>query len=185
MSLQQPRRGRVLLLAAALLVAACSTPPPQPESMRDPQANFAAYRTYGWQPVPQVDGKDAPLKLLDQNIRAAVAAELQKRGYVAAATDPDHQYDLGSGGELPARRVLVRRVAATERLQRRPRDVTARADRELRDRARVRGRGDHIDLWDGEHYYNQLLRVSAGGTARVGTDLFAAASFVRFFWLPS
>jgi len=54
MSLQQPRRGRVLLLAAALLVAACSTPPPQPESMRDPQANFAAYRTYGWQPVPQV-----------------------------------------------------------------------------------------------------------------------------------
>ena len=46
-------------------------------------------------------------------------------------------------------------------------------------------RGDHIDLWDGEHYYNQLLRVSAGGTARVGTDLFAAASFVRFFWLPS
>jgi hypothetical protein len=46
-------------------------------------------------------------------------------------------------------------------------------------------RGDHIDLWDGEHYYNQLLRVSAGGTARVGTDLFAAASFVRFFWLPT
>jgi hypothetical protein len=46
-------------------------------------------------------------------------------------------------------------------------------------------RGDHIDLWTGENYYNQLLRVSAGGTARVGTDLFAAASFVRFFWLPS
>jgi hypothetical protein len=45
-------------------------------------------------------------------------------------------------------------------------------------------RGDHIDLWNGENYYNELLRVSAGGTARVGTDLFAAASFVRFFALP-
>jgi hypothetical protein len=46
-------------------------------------------------------------------------------------------------------------------------------------------RGDHIDLWNGENYYNQLLRVSAGGTARVGRDLFAAADFVRFFWLPA
>lgn len=45
-------------------------------------------------------------------------------------------------------------------------------------------RGDHIDLWTGDNYYNELLRVSAGGSARVGTDLFAAASFIRFFWLP-
>lgn len=45
-------------------------------------------------------------------------------------------------------------------------------------------RGDHIDLWNGTNYYNQLLGIAAGGTARAGTDLFAAASFVRFFWLP-
>lgn len=109
MSLQQPCRGRMILLAAALLVAACSTPPPQPESMRDPQANFAAYRTYGWQPVPQVDGKDAPLKLLDQNIRAAVAAELQKRGYVEAATDPDLNiaYDTASEQKVESNPVRI------------------------------------------------------------------------------
>ena len=46
-------------------------------------------------------------------------------------------------------------------------------------------RGDHIDLWNGDNYYNELLRVSAGGSARVGSDLFEAASFVRFFALPA
>jgi hypothetical protein len=39
----------VVVFAAALALAACTTPPQQPESMRDPQANFAAFRTYGWQ----------------------------------------------------------------------------------------------------------------------------------------
>ena len=86
---QRRRRGRVTILAAALALAACASSPPQPESMRDPQVNFAAFRTYGWQEAATVDGKDPPLRLLDQNIRAAVAAELQKRGYVESATDPD------------------------------------------------------------------------------------------------
>jgi hypothetical protein len=106
---QQSRRGRVVLLGAALLLAACTTPPPEPESMRDPQANFAAYRTYGWQAGPQVDGKDAPLKLLDQNIRAAVAAEMQKRGYVEAATDPDLTiaYDTASEQKVESSPVRV------------------------------------------------------------------------------
>lgn len=45
--------------------------------------------------------------------------------------------------------------------------------------------GDHIDLWDGTQYYNQILGIGAGGNARAGTDLFSRASFVRFFWLPS
>lgn len=46
-------------------------------------------------------------------------------------------------------------------------------------------RGDHIDLWDGENYYNQILQVSAGGGTAVQSDLFATADYVRFFWLPS
>jgi hypothetical protein len=83
------RREPIAVLTAMLLLAACTSAPPKSQSMRDPQANFAAYRTYGWQDAPQVDGQDAPLRLLDQNIRAAVAAEMQKRGYVEAATDPD------------------------------------------------------------------------------------------------
>jgi Type VI secretion system (T6SS), amidase effector protein 4 len=45
--------------------------------------------------------------------------------------------------------------------------------------------GDHIDLWDGTQYYNQILAVGAGGNARAGTDLFSRADFVRFFWLPN
>lgn len=45
--------------------------------------------------------------------------------------------------------------------------------------------GDHIDLWNGTQYYNQVLGIGAGGNARAGTDLFSRASYVRFFWLPS
>jgi hypothetical protein len=109
MTLPQPLRARVVVLTAALLLAACSSPPPQPESMRDPQANFSAYRTYGWQPGPQVDGKDAPLQILDQNIRAAVAAEMQKRGYVAATTDADLNiaYDTASEQKVESSPVRI------------------------------------------------------------------------------
>jgi hypothetical protein len=57
--------------------------------MRDPGANWAAYATYGWSPTPGVDGTDQPLLMLDQNIRRAIAAEMRRRGYAEAATDPD------------------------------------------------------------------------------------------------
>jgi len=56
--------------------------------MRDPSANWASYATYGWAPAPGVDGNDLPLQMLDGNIRAALAAELQRRGYVES-TNPD------------------------------------------------------------------------------------------------
>ena len=62
-----------------------SSPPSPPESMRDPQANFSSYRTYGFQADKSVDGTDEPLALLDANIRAAIASELRKRGYAEAA----------------------------------------------------------------------------------------------------
>lgn len=45
-------------------------------------------------------------------------------------------------------------------------------------------RGDHIDLWTGEKYYNQILYLKAGGDTTPKSDLFARADFVRFFWLP-
>jgi len=78
-----------LALCAALLLGACaSTAPPQPESMRDPAAPWASYATYGWSPAPGVDGDDQPLLMLDQNIRRAIATELQRRGYAESAT-PD------------------------------------------------------------------------------------------------
>ena len=44
-------------------------------------------------------------------------------------------------------------------------------------------KGDHIDLWTGEKYYNQVLAIGAGGDAGTKTDLFSRASYVSFFWL--
>jgi hypothetical protein len=101
---------RLSIVAALLLLAACTTTSaPQPESMRDPQVDFGAFRTYGWQPAPQVDGKDAPVALLDQNIRAAIATELNKRGYVEAANDPDLQiaYETASADKIENNPVRV------------------------------------------------------------------------------
>lgn len=46
-------------------------------------------------------------------------------------------------------------------------------------------RGDHIDLWNGTTYYNQLIHVAAGGDARAGTPLFGRSDEVWFFPLSS
>jgi len=75
-------------LCATLLLGACASTPPQPESMRDPNANWASYATFGWAPTPGVDRTDQPLLLLDQNIRSAIATEMQRRGYSESA-NPD------------------------------------------------------------------------------------------------
>jgi hypothetical protein len=81
--------ARCLLPLAAALAAGCASAPPEPESMRDPGADFASYETYGWAPAPGVNEADAPLQLLDQNIRAAISSEMRRRGYVESGTDPD------------------------------------------------------------------------------------------------
>jgi hypothetical protein len=86
MSPARARQG--LAFCAALWLAACASAPPEPESMRDPKAPWASYATYGWSPAPGVDGTDRPLLMLDQNIRHAIAGELQRRGYTESA-DPD------------------------------------------------------------------------------------------------
>lgn len=41
--------------------------------------------------------------------------------------------------------------------------------------------GDHIDLWNGTQYYNQLIHVGAGGDASAGARLFRLAEEVWFF----
>jgi hypothetical protein len=56
--------------------------------MRDSDAPWASYATYGWSPAPGVDGNDRSLLMLDQNIRRAIAGELQRRGYTESA-NPD------------------------------------------------------------------------------------------------
>ncbi len=76
-----------LALAAITLIGGCTSTAPQPTSMQDAQADFSAYKTFGWEP----DTSGQPLSLLDQNIRAAIAKEMKGKGYeeAAAGTTPD------------------------------------------------------------------------------------------------
>ena len=83
------RPGLFASLLVGLVAAGCATPPPQPESMRDPSADFSSFATFGWAPNPGADGADQPLRLLDQNIRAAIAGEMQRRGYSQDDASPD------------------------------------------------------------------------------------------------
>jgi hypothetical protein len=81
--------------------------------MRDPQADFAAYRTFGWQGTGATADAagDAPLALLDGYLRTAIAAELQKRGYAEAApgVTPDLRvaYETASADKIENNPVRV------------------------------------------------------------------------------
>jgi hypothetical protein len=81
-------RTFVRVAALALLVVGCATAPPEPESMRAPDVDFSAFRTFGWAPSESVAGTDEPLQLLDQNLRKSIAEELARRGYVLAGDGP-------------------------------------------------------------------------------------------------
>jgi len=110
MSVIRVGRGlAVVAVVSALLVAGCASAPPQPQSMRDPGADFASYSTFGWAPAPGVSGNDQPLLMLDQNIRRAIAAEMQRRGYVETADDPDLRlaYQTASEEKLESNPVRV------------------------------------------------------------------------------
>ncbi|MFO1393557.1 MAG: DUF4136 domain-containing protein [Steroidobacteraceae bacterium] len=88
-----------LMLAAAILAAGCESAPPKPTSMRDPQANFAAFKTFGWDAAQDSQTTGQPLSLVDNDIRAAITSELKRKGYVeaAAGTTPDMvlRYETG------------------------------------------------------------------------------------------
>ena len=92
------------ILVASILAAACVSPPPKPETMRDPQANFTSFKTFGWSDA----GNGEPVKILDSQLRTAIAAELQRRGYAQAAP-----------GATPDLRISYE-AAAQEKLQNNP-----------------------------------------------------------------
>lgn len=80
-----------LLLGAAALTGGCASQAPEPESMRDTQADFKSYKTFGWDESMSAKSSGKPLSLLDSNIRAAITTELKRKGYeeAAAGTTPD------------------------------------------------------------------------------------------------
>lgn len=45
--------------------------------------------------------------------------------------------------------------------------------------------GDHIDLWTGTQYYNQLIHVGAGGDASASATLFTRAEGIWFYPLAA
>jgi Domain of unknown function (DUF4136) len=100
-----------LAVGTAGFVAGCAAPPPKPESMRDPAANFSNFRTFGWAEGGAAAGSEAPVRLLDANIRAAVVDVMKRKGYVEApaGTTPDLRiaYETASAQKLENNPVRV------------------------------------------------------------------------------
>ena len=69
-----------VVLTVTALIAGCTTAPAEPKSMIDEQANFASYETFGWL---EYEGAE-PLSIVDTRIRAAITAEMLRKGYVEA-----------------------------------------------------------------------------------------------------
>lgn len=102
--------GRAILPGVlALAIVGCASPPPQPESMRDPAADFSAYRTWGWGPAAGLSGADEPLRLLDRNIRDSIATELRRRGYSESQDGADLliYYETASADKVETNPVQV------------------------------------------------------------------------------
>jgi hypothetical protein len=77
------------LLPAVALLAGCATSTPEPQSQRDPTADFAAYYTFALAETPGIGSNNPPLQLLDRDIRAAIAEQMRRKGYAEADAQPD------------------------------------------------------------------------------------------------
>ena len=97
-----------LALVATALAAGCTSAPPESRSMLDPQANFDAYTTFGWRTNSSADRSSEPMSLVDTNIRAAIATEMQRKGYIEAPA--------GSAADL----LLDYEAARTEKMKSSP-----------------------------------------------------------------
>jgi hypothetical protein len=100
-----------LVLCAAAGISGCFSAPPQPHTMRDPQADFSAFKTFGWaaEQSPQATGQ--PLSIVDSTIRSAITAELQRKGYeeAAAGANPDLvlNYETGKAEKLKSSPIRI------------------------------------------------------------------------------
>jgi len=86
-----PIHRTFIAVFAATLAAGCATAPAAPETMSEPQADFSAYRTFGWHAAPGDDNPGQAASIVDGYIRTAIASELKGKGYVEApaGTSPD------------------------------------------------------------------------------------------------
>ena len=90
------RRVAGFALLVASLVAGCASAPPAVTSTQDPQVDIGAFATFGWRAT---DANGQPVSIVDSEIRAAITAGLQRKGYqeAAAGATPDMllQYETG------------------------------------------------------------------------------------------
>jgi hypothetical protein len=77
---------RFLAIAVLALLGACATPP-RHESQLAAGVDLTSYRRFAL--VGPGDTADAPLRLLDANIRDALRAEFLRRGYAESADSPE------------------------------------------------------------------------------------------------
>jgi hypothetical protein len=85
------------LMASAALFIGCASQPRISAQSRD-GADFTQYRTYGWI-SPLATDNAGYSTIITSHFKAAVQQEMQARGYVYSATDPDLQVNFFSNVE--------------------------------------------------------------------------------------
>ncbi len=94
----------ILGLGAGMMIIGCASAPAKPETMRDAQADFSAYETFGWHAAAPTDKSGATASIVDGYIRTAIANELKSKGYVEAAAgstaDLTVEYEAASAEKL-------------------------------------------------------------------------------------
>ena len=101
-----------LLLAVSVfvLLPACTSAPSTPETMREAQTDFGAYKTFGWVHPPAAAGSGESASIVDGYIRTAIANDLKAKGYVEVAAASGATPDL----------VIEYEGAKTEKLKNNP-----------------------------------------------------------------
>jgi hypothetical protein len=94
-------KGTCIALGLAILAVGCASQAPQPTSMRDAQADFSAYETFALQDGPSGGDSSTSVTIVEGYIRAAITAELKRKGYVeaAAGTEPDLRIEYEAASE--------------------------------------------------------------------------------------
>lgn len=98
----------VLLAVHLAFLAGCTTPvPPRHESQAAPGVDLTRFATFSLSPTAGTE-EDAPLRLLDVNIRDAIRAEMQRRGFREDEANPDLRIDYETAAEDKLRSSPVR-----------------------------------------------------------------------------
>ena len=100
----------LLAVLASVLVVGCASGPSAPETMRETQTDFSAYKTFGWVNAPASAGSGESASIVDGYIRTAIANELKAKGYVEIAEASGATPDL----------VIEYEGAKTEKLKNNP-----------------------------------------------------------------